>query len=188
MSHTHNTHPVCPWWFGYTFDNALRGLFHNPDSLLGAYVSPGMRVMDLGCGLGFFSLAMARMVGPQGTVLAVDLQERMLSRVRKRALKAGLEERIRTRQCDKQDLGVAGEDADFALAFWMVHEAPDQNRLFQQIHAGLRPGATLFVAEPKLDVREGYFATEIQRAERAGFTLEERPKVCFSFAAVYTRA
>ncbi len=187
MGNKHNTHPVCPWWFGYTFDNPLRRLVHDADALLGEWIASGMHVLDLGCGLGYFSLAMARLVGPSGSVLAVDMQERMLASVRRRAEKAGLNERIRTRLCTQQDLSVQDQEADFALAFWMVHEAPNQNTLFAQIHAGLRPRGTLFVAEPKLDVREGYFRKELERAVVAGFSLVRRPKVSFSFAAVLQR-
>lgn len=187
MGHRHNTHPVCPWWFGYTFDNPVRRLVHDADALLGHWLAPGMHALDLGCGLGFFSLAMARMVGDGGTVLAVDMQERMLATVRRRARKAGLDGRIRTLRCTQQDLMVQGQEADFALAFWMVHEVPDQNVLFSHIHAGLRPGGLLFVAEPRLDVREGYFQKELERAAAAGFSLVQRPQVRFSFAAVLRR-
>lgn len=187
MATRHNTHPVCPWWFGYTFDNPLRRLVHDAEELLAPWIRPGMHVMDLGCGLGYFSLAMARMVGSTGSVLAVDVQERMLSAVRGRARKAQLDGRIRTLRCTQQDLSVRGQEADFALAFWMVHEVPDQNALFSQIHDGLRPEGLLFVAEPRLDVREGYFRKELERAAAAGFSLVRRPKVRFSFAVVLRR-
>ena len=53
---------VCPWWGGYFIDNRLRRLLHNPERLLSPYVQQGMTVMDIGCGMGFFSIAMAAMV------------------------------------------------------------------------------------------------------------------------------
>lgn len=79
---------VCPWWGGYFIDNPLR-LLHNAEKILGPYVKPGMTVMDVGCGMGFFSIAMAQMVGDQGRVIAADLQEKMLDVLRRRAEKAG---------------------------------------------------------------------------------------------------
>lgn len=65
---------VCPWWLAYTFDHALRRLIHRPEVILAGLVRPGQTVLDLGCGMGFFSLAMARLVGEQGRVICVDLQ------------------------------------------------------------------------------------------------------------------
>lgn len=65
---------ICPWWLCYSFDNPVRRLFHDPRKMLGGYLKPGMRVLDIGCGMGYFSLAMAKMVGVSGRVIALDLQ------------------------------------------------------------------------------------------------------------------
>ena len=65
---------VCPWWAGYFIDNPLRRLLHSPEAILGRHLRTGMTAMDLGCGMGLFSIAMARMVGDQGCVIAVDIQ------------------------------------------------------------------------------------------------------------------
>ena len=54
---------ACPWWGGYFIDNRLRRLFHKAEKIVGPYLGPGMTVMDVGCGMGFFSIAMAEMVG-----------------------------------------------------------------------------------------------------------------------------
>ena len=86
---------ICPWWGGYFIDNPLRRLLHNPEKIVGPYVQPGMTVMDVGCGMGFFSIAMAKMVGDSGRVIAVDLQQKMLDVLRQRATKAGVADRIR---------------------------------------------------------------------------------------------
>ncbi len=76
---------VCPWWLAYTWDNRFRNLFQNPEKILGQYVHRGMTVLDVGCGMGFFSIGMARLVGEEGRVIAVDLQEKMIDIVRKRS-------------------------------------------------------------------------------------------------------
>ena len=91
---------VCPWWHAYTFDNPLRRLLHNPSAIVGEHVGEGMRVLDLGCGMGFFSIAMARMVGDSGLVIAVDLQQKMLDVLMRRATRAGVAARIRPHRCD----------------------------------------------------------------------------------------
>ena len=54
---------ACTWWIAYTFDNPLRRLIHKPQKILGNYIKEGMTVMDLGCGMGHFSIGMAGLVG-----------------------------------------------------------------------------------------------------------------------------
>ena len=78
-------HHVCTWWIAYTFDNPLRKLFHNPGKIFSDYVKEGMTVMDVGCGMGYFSIGMAKLVGANGKVIAVDLQQKMLDVLRRRA-------------------------------------------------------------------------------------------------------
>jgi ubiquinone/menaquinone biosynthesis C-methylase UbiE len=129
---------VCPWWGGFFLDNPLRRLLHNPEKIVGLYVQPGMTVMDVGCGMGLFSIAMAKMVGDQGRVIAIDLQEKMLGVLRRRAERAGVADRIETHKCEQNHLGVDVQ-ADFALAFMMIHEVPEQRRLLSEIHACLKP-------------------------------------------------
>ena len=47
---------VCPWWFAYTFDNPLRRLVHNPEKMLQKFIKEGDTVVDIGCGMGYFSI------------------------------------------------------------------------------------------------------------------------------------
>jgi 2-polyprenyl-3-methyl-5-hydroxy-6-metoxy-1,4-benzoquinol methylase len=90
---------VCPWWLAYTFDNPLRKLFHKPRIMLAPYVKEGMHVMDVGCGMGFFSIGMAKLVGDNGKVFSVDLQSKMLEITEKRARRAGVDRRIFIHRC-----------------------------------------------------------------------------------------
>lgn len=177
----------CPWWLAYTFDNRLRRLVQEPEKLLAPYLRPGMTALDVGCGMGFFSIAMARRVGPEGRVIAVDLQEPMLEVLARRAAKAGVGERLATRLALPDDLRVH-EPVDFALAMWMVHEAPDAGRLLGQIAACLRPGARLLVAEPRLHVRRGSFERTLELGRLAGLELGARPRVGLSRAALFAKA
>ncbi|NTW57569.1 MAG: class I SAM-dependent methyltransferase [Nitrospirae bacterium] len=73
---------------------------------------------DLGCGMGYFSIALAALVGDAGTVIAVDVQQEMLDRTRKRAEKAGVARCIRPVLAAHDDLGFS-DPVDFVLAFWM---------------------------------------------------------------------
>jgi ubiquinone/menaquinone biosynthesis C-methylase UbiE len=178
---------VCPWWGGFFLDNPLRRLLHNPEKIVGLYVQPGMTVMDVGCGMGLFSIAMAKMVGDQGRVIAIDLQEKMLGVLRRRAERAGVADRIETHKCEQNHLGVDVQ-ADFALAFMMIHEVPEQRRLLSEIHACLKPGGKLLVAEPKIHVPGKAFHETVATAEEVGFRVVEEPRVHGCRAVVLERA
>lgn len=177
---------ICPWWGGYFIDNRLRRWLHNPEKIVGPYIKPGMMVMDVGCGMGLYSIAMAKLVGKQGRVIAVDLQQKMLDVLRQRAEKAGVADRIQRHKCEEDRLGVDAQ-VDFALAFMMVHEVPDQRRLLGEIQACLKPGGKLLIAEPRLHVSGKAFARTVALAAGAGLRTIEEPKVRWCRAVVFER-
>ncbi|MFH1918359.1 MAG: class I SAM-dependent methyltransferase [Planctomycetota bacterium] len=177
---------VCPWWGGYFIDNRLRRLLHKPERILAPYVRQGMTVIDIGCGMGFFAIAMAQSTGDDGCVIAVDVQQGMLDVLRKRAEKVDAAHRIRTHRCERNSLGIEGP-VDFALAFWSAHEVPDLEGLLRQVHACLRPDGKFLVAEPRLHVSAKSFDQMIGAAEAVGMRLLEEPHVCLSRAAVLAK-
>ncbi len=178
---------VCNWKYVNTFDNVLRPLVHDLEKIFGPYVKPGMRVADIGCGAGFTSLGLARLVGEAGEILSVDLQPEMLDMVRKRAEKAWLSDRIHTRVCKTDDLALDGM-FDFANAFWMVHEVPDTEKFMHQVCACLNPGGKLLIAEPLFHVSASAFEKIIKTATDQGLREYGRPRVRFSRAVVMTSA
>jgi cyclopropane fatty-acyl-phospholipid synthase-like methyltransferase len=177
---------VCPWWMAWTFDNPLRKLFQDPGRILGSFVRDGMTVADIGCGMGYFSVAMAKMVGPGGRVFSVDLQEKMLQYLRRRASRAGMTDRITTVLAEPDDIKITGL-ADFALAFWMVHEVNGIPRFFSQVAAVLKPGGKMLYAEPRMHVTQTRFEEILGYANDAGFAVDDYPKVGMSRSAVLER-
>lgn len=172
---------VCPWWFVRSFDNPIRRLLHDPEQIFGALVRPGMHVLDVGCGAGFNTEGLARLVGPGGLVVAVDLQPRMLAMTKQRLERGGLLARAELIQSSADDLGLGSQRRfGFATAFWMVHEVPDHERLFNQMYDVLENGASLLVCEPKLHVRRRAFEASIEAAQQAGFNERDRPTVALS--------
>jgi len=174
---------VCPWWVCFTFDNFIRKLFHNPETIIAPYVREGDTVLDVGPGMGYFSIPLARMVGDKGKVIAADVQPQMLAALRKRAKKHGLEERIVPHLCNSDSLGIH-ETIDFVLAFWMVHEVPDQNRFFHEMKSLLKPEGKFLLVEPKLHVTRRMFEATLKVSEEAGFTLTGNPKIFMSRTAL----
>lgn len=174
---------VCPWWLAYTFDNPLRRIFHKPEEIFDPYLLKGMTALDLGCGMGYFSIGMARLVGESGRIISVDLQQKMLDTMMRRAGKAGVAGRITPRLCTEDNIAVH-EEGDFALAFWMAHETPDELRFLTQVHAVLKKSAKLLLAEPKGHVTGAEFKKTLAIARDVGFTLIDSPVISLSHAAL----
>jgi ubiquinone/menaquinone biosynthesis C-methylase UbiE len=174
---------VCPWWLCFTFDNPLRRLIHDPEAILSPYVRPGDRVIDVGAGMGYFSLPLARLAGGAGQVTAIDLQPQMLSALVKRAGRSGIAKRITTHLATPDSLGRLAP-ADFILAFWMVHEVPDQPAFFTEILQMLKPTGRFLLVEPKLHVSGKNFQQTLETAREAGFSLQESPKIRWSHSAL----
>jgi ubiquinone/menaquinone biosynthesis C-methylase UbiE len=165
------SHRVCPWWLGYLLASPVRRLLQDPQEILRPFVAAGMKTLDIGCGMGFFTLPLADLVGPSGRVVAVDLQEEMIRGLKKRAEKAGLASRIDARTCRRDTLridDIAGR-TDFALAFALAHEVPDRDRLFAEIFTSLKQGGKLLFAEPSGHVSKTEFEKAVAVARQAGF-------------------
>jgi ubiquinone/menaquinone biosynthesis C-methylase UbiE len=157
---------------GYFLASPLRRLWENPEKILQPYLRPGMKVLDVGCGMGYFSFDVAKMVRPGGKVVCVDLQERMIRTLVKRARRRGLLDLIDHRVCSEHSLGIedlAGE-LDFAIAFHVAHETPDAGAMLAQVHATLKAGAQLLLVEPKGHVSVEDFRETLEAARRAGFS------------------
>jgi len=181
---------VCPWWMGYFLVSPLRRAFQNPTRILAPYVRDGMTVLEPGPGMGFFTLDLARLVGPSGRVVAVDVQSRMLDALRRRAAKAGLAERVTTRMAQSGGLGVgdlAGQ-VDFVLAFAMAHELPSAKIFFAEAAESLRPRGELLLAEPAGHVSADAFEDELRAAAAAGLRSRERPPIRSSRTALLIKA
>jgi ubiquinone/menaquinone biosynthesis C-methylase UbiE len=178
---------VCPWWLAYAFDNPLRHLIHHPRTLLGSYVKRGMTVMDIGCGMGHFTLGLAELVGETGQVIAVDLQQQMLEVMLQRSAKKGFASRIIPRRADPMAINVS-TPVDFTLAFWMVHEVPDPACFFKEVAAILKPAAKLLYAEPVFHVSAEKYGEFLALAEDTGLRIIGSPAIRFSRAALLVKA
>jgi 2-polyprenyl-3-methyl-5-hydroxy-6-metoxy-1,4-benzoquinol methylase len=180
---------LCPVWVGHLLASPLRKLFNNPKKTLGQHVIDGMTALDIGCAMGFFSLPLAEMVGAKGKVICIDLQERMIEVLEKRARKSGLSERIQTHLCGKDSLGLEELTGtiDFALAFAVVHEVPDAGSFLSEIHKAIKPGGKILVAEPRGHVSESNFHATVSLAVQKGFNEVNRSRTFFNRAALLVK-
>jgi ubiquinone/menaquinone biosynthesis C-methylase UbiE len=178
---------VCPVERAAGLDNKLRRWFQDPRKILNPFISEGMTVVDLGCGPGFFSVDMAHMVGKSGRVIASDLQDGMLQKLRNKIHGTEFEERIILHKCEEHTIGI-GEPVDFILAFYMVHEIPDQYLFFKEIESILNKNGLVLLVEPPFHVSKNAFEQTIGRAQEAGLIAGTRPRVLFSKAVTLKKA
>jgi len=173
---------VCPSWLCFIFDNPLRKIFHDPGKIIAPYIRPGATVVDIGPGKGYFTIPMCQLVGGEGRVIAVDIQEQMLKSLQRRASAAGLAANLTTHLSRPNDFGLAVQ-ADFILAFWVVHEVPEAKQFFTNVKEIMKPEAVFLIAEPLFHVMKGRFNNTLKTAQDMGFKIAARPQISFSYAA-----
>lgn len=175
---------LTPWWFMELFDRTLRPLLCNAQSLVAPHVRPGQRVADIGCGAGYFSVALSRLVGPQGEVVLVDVQPEMLARAQARCRRDHRATARLTTVLAEADGYVPAGHLDFALLSWMLHEVEDVPGLWRGLAGALAPGGRALVIEPHWHVSRAQFEAELAPATALGLTRVDQPGRCFSRIAL----
>ncbi len=172
---THNR--VCSHRHSLSLDNIFRRLIQSPKRIVGPYINSGDTAIDLGCGPGFFTIPMAKMVGSAGNVIAIDLQPEMLEKIERKLKNSPLQSRVTLHKCEADSLALDSSiQADFILAFYMVHETPDQLAFLKQIRQHLKKEGKLLVVEPPFHVSDKAFAKSMETAQSAGFTVCDTPR------------
>ncbi len=164
---------VCPVEKSSFLLSKIRKLIHNPAKMFAGYLKEGYKVLEVGCGPGYFSLPLAKMVGRSGKLFALDLQEKMLEIVERRAQEAGLMGNIDKVLASATEFDL-GQSVDFCLLFYVAHEIPQIELAWQNIHKHCRKGAKVYLVEPAFHVSKSEFAQTLRTAQEAGFVVEKR--------------
>lgn len=88
------------------FNNRIRRWLQNPKKILNPYVKPGMKVLDLGCGPGFFTIAISQLLKGNGKVIGVDIQREMLIKAEKHVRKSPFPKTIELHQSNENSIGL----------------------------------------------------------------------------------
>jgi len=173
---------IFPSWKAEQLDNKIRRLLQNPYKILSPFVSKGMTVLDYGCGNGYFSIPLSKMVDNSGKVFAVDIQKEMLDKLSDK-LKALNISNVTDIQRGSEKLNVP-ECVDFAIAVYVVHEIPDQTGFFREIFDLLNPDGKLLIMEPDFIVSKRKFNKTIEVAKQVGFVDSERLNLFLSKSGI----
>ena len=82
--------------------------------------------------MGYFAIPLLKLAGKEGKVIALDIQEKMLTVLKRRAIKARVNGNLMTHLSTPNDFWLH-EKADFILAFWMLHEVPDKIQFLKNV-------------------------------------------------------
>ena len=160
----------CPSWLYrmVEMENPLAKNSQAKTILAGLGVAEGMTVLDAGCGPGRVTLHLAKAVGADGKVIAVDLQQGMLDVVQRKAQQKGLA----MIAFEKLSLGegkLPAYQADRAVLAAVLGEIPQQAAALQEVYAALKPGGILAVAETIFDPYYQRKSHVLDLAQAAGF-------------------
>jgi ubiquinone/menaquinone biosynthesis C-methylase UbiE len=163
----------CPPEFIWLLENRAMDRVAGSALLLDrAGVAPGMNVLDAGCGPGRLTVPLAERVGERGSVLAVDLQEGMLSRLKDRIEARGITN-VRTLQAALGSKALPACAFDRALLVTVLGEIPDRVNALRDIQQSLKPGSVLSVTEVFPDPHYQGRSTVRRLAEQAGFEVRD---------------
>jgi SAM-dependent methyltransferase len=139
--------------------------------------------------MGFHSLDLARLVGPEGRVVCLDIQQKMLDGLMKRARRKGLGNIIEPRLCSQDGLGLddlAGR-AELVIAFNVIHETSYPERFLRECADTLAPGGRLLIAEPRGHVSGASFDGTVATAVNLGLERHDAPPIWKCLTAVLSK-
>lgn len=123
----------------------LYGLFRDPYKALDAAgLEAGQRVLEVGCGPGFFTVPAARTVGEQGRLWALDISPLAIQRVQKKIKEAGVTN-VETVLADGAQTGLPDQSFDLTFLFGLSHHADELEGIAAEMHRLLQPGGILAV-------------------------------------------
>jgi ubiquinone/menaquinone biosynthesis C-methylase UbiE len=167
---------VAFWTITFMHDNPLLLLLKNPYKLLDvAGLKRGQKVLEVGCGPGFFTIPAARIVGEEGLVYAVDVNPYAIARVRGKVAREGIHN-VTPLLANASDTGLPERSIDLAFLVGLGHIVGGQKKVLAEINRILRPGGVL-----SLQHTRGGRKLMIPEITQAGFVFTESKGTFFLF-------
>ena len=123
----------------------LYSLFRDPYKVLNAAgLEPGQKVLEVGCGPGFFTIPAARIVGQKGSVHALDINPLAVERVQQKIEKESVTN-IKTILADAAQTGLPDQSFDLIFVFGLAHPIGDLENILTELHRLLKPAGILSI-------------------------------------------
>jgi ubiquinone/menaquinone biosynthesis C-methylase UbiE len=167
---------VAFWTITLMHDNPLLPFFKNPYKLLkAAGLKSGQKILEVGCGPGFFTIPAANIVGEEGLVYAVDVNPYAIERVRGKIMREGIKNVVPL-LANASDTGLPERSIDFAFLVGLGYIAGGLKNVLLEIHRILRPGSVL-----SFENTRGSREKLVEEVEREGFIFSETKARIFLF-------
>ena len=162
-------------------ERSERELEDLPETALDAIgIKPGMKVADVGAGVGYFTLRLSKRVGPEGVVYANDVQPEMLAMLKERAAKAGATN-IRAILGSESDPKLPKNTIDLALMVDVYHELSQPQAMLDRLRTSLKDDGRLVLIEyrkedPHIPIRPEHkmsVSEAKQEVEAEGYRLDK---------------
>ena len=174
----HTGHFYCPLSMAGILDSKFRKYLFNPNTILKPYINKNIIALDIGCGPGVFTIEIANLLEGTGKIIAVDMQEGMLEIIKNKIIGKSIEKDIILHKCTQDRINV-NENVDFVLMFYMVHEVPSKENLFNEILPLINKNGLLMIVEPKF-ISKNNFNKMVDRIKENGFEEYKKLKIFFS--------
>jgi len=170
------TSNIAYWMIRVMHDNPILALVRNPYKLLhGAGIKKSQKVVEVGCGPGFFTIPAARIVGNEGHIYAFDVHPRAVGRVRKKIEKEALEN-ITALCVNASNTELPGASVDLAFLFGLRYIAGGLENVITELHRVLKPGGILSFEKTRGSEKE-----LIEEVERGRFSFTGKRGRIFLF-------
>jgi ubiquinone/menaquinone biosynthesis C-methylase UbiE len=176
-----------PEFLASLIDNPLRRKIQPPSEMPVRHgIRPGMTVLEVGPGNGRYTVETARLVGERGKVIAIDIEPRMIERVKRRAQEQGTTN-LEARVANVHDLPFGDDTFDAIYMITVINEIPQPERAFREFQRVLKPSGILAFSEMLTDPDYPLARTLIRRAREESFRLKNRSGNFFSYTLVFEK-
>ena len=176
-----------PEWMANAIDNPFRRKLQPPEeTALRHGIKPGMRVLEVGPGNGTYTLGTARQIGPEGELVTIDIEPKMIERVHQRIAAEGVTN-IEARVANVYELPFEDQSFDLIYMIAVINEIPDIPRALAEFHRVTKPTGTLVFSELFMDPDYPRAATLSRKVQASNFRLKEQIGNFFYYTLIFEK-
>jgi ubiquinone/menaquinone biosynthesis C-methylase UbiE len=176
-----------PEFMADLIDHPLRRKFQPPyETAVRHGIEPGMTVLEVGPGSGTYTVGAARRLGPEGRLVTIDIEPKMIERIQWRAEAEGVSN-VEARVADVYDLPFDSGTFDIVYMIAVIGEIPDPVRAMKEFYRVLMPSGSLVLSELLVDPDYPLATTLVRIAAMAGFQLKIKLGNFFYYTLVFEK-